>query len=510
MSREYDSPGVGYDESEEYTSRSEVYSPVVAIVGGATKGPLEVTEVKTQKKFRSIFGSPVDSDYAAFGADYILEDKCVVLFKRVLGKDASQGSAGEETDKFTFKVRDYDSSLEGAVVSLTFDKENKKVDYILKKGSKTIEVFKNLSYESGNSKYLPKFLESVNSKLIATENTEVSDFNDVNLTIRGVDNGISSLAPEDYIEAAGYFGNVDETEASIIIVPGIVDSDVQKEYQALSRERGDMMYIPDIPLGTTPQTALNFINAVDSETSLAQFDNEFACAFGPWIKVNDITRKVNVWTPPSIIAARVMVQSDNRAGGCWFAAAGFSDNGDGKGGRGVVPHAVECEYALKKEDRDAWQGNGNVLNPIVNFKGLGIAVFGNRTTLRTGEYEEESFYTSINIRRMANYIKRLIINVSLKKLFDPNDPLTWSSWKVELSPHLKRIKDGRGISDYKVIMDETTVTEEDIKKHQAPGIVYIKPIKALEWIPIHFIATESSVIFEGEEDADKEEVYVSE
>lgn len=510
MSRDYESPGVGYDESEEYVSRSEVYRPVVAVVGGATRGPVDVTEVKTQKKLKSIFGGSVDSDLAVWGADYILEDKCVVLFKRVMGKDASQGQAGAETDKFTFKSRYYDSSLEGAIVSLTFNTESKKVTYILKQGNKTLESYRNLSYEKSDSKYLPKFLESIGSRLIATENEEVTEINDVNLTLRGVDDGISSLVAEDYINAKGYFGNVDETEASIIIVPGVSDSKVQKEYQALSKERGDMLFLPDIPFGTTPQTALTFINAVDTDSSLAQFNNAQAAAYGPWVKVNDISRQVNVWTPPSVIAARVMVQSDNISGGCWFAAAGFSDGKGAQGkGRGVVPHAVAVEYALTKEDRDLWQGNGNVLNPIVYFKGLGIAVFGNRTTLRTDEYEEESFYTSVNIRRMANYIKRLIVNISLKKLFDPNDPLTWSSWKVELSPKLKAIKDGRGISDYKIIMDETTVTPDDIKKQQAPGIVYIKPIRALEWIPIHFIATENSVIFEDEE-RNEEEVYVSE
>lgn len=510
MSREYESPGIGYSESEELTSRSEVNRPVIAVIGGATKGPTDVTEVRTSKALRSRFGSAVNNDYAVLGADYILEDKCVVLFKRILGKDASQGAAGAETDKFTFKVREYDSSLEGAIISLTFNAETKTVDYTLKQGTQIIEVYKKLSYDASHSKYLPKFLESVGSKLIATDNTAVTEPADANLTIRGVNNGIESIVAQDYIDALGYFGNADENEASLIIIPGVTDTEVQKACMKLVAERGDLMYIPDIPFGTTAQSALAFVNAVDEETGSIQFNHANVAVYGPWVLVNDVVRKVNVWMPPSVVATRVMVQSDNRMGGCWFAAAGFSDGGDGKGGRGIVPRAIRCEYQLTKEDRDSWQGSGNILNPIVYFKGLGIAVFGNRTSLRTEEYEDESFYTSVNIRRMANYIKRLIINVSLKKLFDPNDPITWASWKVELSPKLKTIKDGRGIEDYKVVMDETTVSADDIKNQQAPGIVYIKPIRALEYIPINFIATESSIIFEDETSADNEEVYVNE
>lgn len=511
MARDYESPGVGYEEQEEYGSRSEVYNPIIAIVGGATKGnPSEVVEVKSCKKLKSLFGKATDNSYAVAAADYILEEKCVVLFKRVLGSDKNKGSAGTEAeDLFTFKSRDYDSNLEGAIIALKFDKESKKVNYSLKVNGKVVESYNNLSYEKNNSKYLPKFLLMMNSPLEVGVHDTVVDPKDANLTLRGVDDGIASIKPEDYIAAAGEFGNVDDTEMGLIIVPGVTDSKVQKEYEDLARERGDVMYIPDIPFGTNPNTALAFSNAVDSDSSQTKFNNAEVCMFGPWVKVTDVSRKEDVWMPPSVIAARVFTQSDNKAGGCWFAAAGFgSAETDGKG-RGVVPRAVACEYILTKEDRDSWLGSGNVLNPIVKFKGLGIALFGNRTTLRTEEYEDESFYTSINIRRMANYIKRIIIKISLKRLFDPNDPLTWAAWKTELNPELKKIKDGRGIEDYKIVMDETTVTEDDIKKQQAPGYVYIKPIRALEWIPIKFIATDNSVIFEDENTGD-EEVYVSE
>lgn len=495
MAREYLSPGVSYKETEELYSSSTTTKPIIAIIGGATKGPTDVVEVRSTRQMRALYGEATDKDLAVFAANYILEDPCLVLFKRVMGKDAKKATAGSDASMFKFEAKEYDSTLNGATISLKFDTTKKSVDYTLKLGEKVIETYVNLSYEKDSAKYLPKFLETLGSRLVATE---VEEFEgepaDVVLTIRDGNDGIDSLVASDYIAAAEEFSNIDETEVHIIIVPGVSDSEVHVAYANLAKERGDCMYFPDIPFGTTPATANVFVNALDDTTSLTRFDNEWVAFFGPWYKVTDITRSKNIWAAPSIIAASVVVQSDNISGGCWSAAAGFSD------GRGVVKHAVEPEYQLTKEQRDLWQGNGNVLNPIVYFKGLGHVVFGNRTTKRTPEYAEESVYCSLNIRRMANYIKRLVIRVSLSELFNPNDTLTWASWKAKLNPLLKAIKDGRGLEDYKIVMDETTVTEEDVRAGQAPGIIYVKPVRTLEFIPITFAVTENSVIFTENEE----------
>lgn len=549
--REYDSPGMSYEETEEHVARSAVYNPIIGIVGGATKGPRSLIEIKNSKKLKATYGSPVETDFAVYGADYIIEEKCVILFQRVMGKDASQGQAGTPgTDRFIFKTRDYDSSLEGARISLKYNKEKETVDYQLVYANGTeVENYKNLPLDPTANRYLPRFLDTMNSPLVAhedfpeeeekpetsdpgtsgsgegteppepTENAEgevevfsarasvVDDrMKDVVLTMRGVDDGIKSLAPEDYIKASGAFTNLDSVNVDMLIVPGVTDSTVQAAYEAVARDRGDCEFIPDIPFGTNPKTALEFVNSVDGDTSY-KFDEQQVSVYGPWVKINDITRKKSVWTPPSIIVARVTAQSDRISKGCWFAVAGFgggSDSNGGYDGRGIVPRAIECEYALTKEDRDLWQGGSNVLNPIVYFIGKGTVLFGNKTTKRTEEYAEESFFCSRNIRRMANYVRRVVLDESLKELFNPNDPLTWASWKTRINPYMKRIKDGRGIEAYKIVMDETTVTEEDIRNHQAPAIIYVKPIGALEFIKIKFAVTDNNVIFQDEEEGDEE------
>jgi hypothetical protein len=54
-------------------------------------------------------------------------------------------------------------------------------------------------------------------------------------------------------------------------------------------------------------------------------------------------------------------------------------------------------------------------------------------------------------------------------------------------------------------MDRSTISDEDIYYGRAPGKVYIKPVHAIEWIPITFTVTHDSVIFtEGNPSAESE------
>ena len=138
------------------------------------------------------------------------------------------------------------------------------------------------------------------------------------------------------------------------------------------------------------------------------------------------------------------------------------------------------------------------VNPVVNFVGQGIVLYGNRTFKMINPYEQESMYTQINVRRLVNYIRKIAIYVSIKTVFDPNDTLTWRNWENTISPKLREIKDNRGIEDYKVVMDRTTISDEDILNGRAPASIWVKPIGAIEYIPVNFVLTSDSTIFEDE------------
>jgi phage tail sheath protein FI len=163
----------------------------------------------------------------------------------------------------------------------------------------------------------------------------------------------------------------------------------------------------------------------------------------------------------------------------WFAPAGLK--------RGLLKLSLETEVNLGKEDTDLLYGNGNVINPIVNYKGKGIVIWGQRTATR-----EASAVDRINVRRMMMQVRKTVEESTAYFVFDPNDETTWRSWKNQISPYLDTIVVGRGFREYKIVMDETTVTDEARDRNEMPGIVYIKPTKTAEFIPIDFVLVAQS------------------
>ncbi|NDB82403.1 MAG: hypothetical protein EB127_06630, partial [Alphaproteobacteria bacterium] len=54
----------------------------------------------------------------------------------------------------------------------------------------------------------------------------------------------------------------------------------------------------------------------------------------------------------------------------------------------------------------------------------------------------------------------------------------------------------RGITDFRVICDETNNTAQIIDTNQFVADIYIKPARSINFIQLNFIATRSGVAFE--------------
>jgi hypothetical protein len=52
-----------------------------------------------------------------------------------------------------------------------------------------------------------------------------------------------------------------------------------------------------------------------------------------------------------------------------------------------------------------------------------------------------------------------------------------------------------GLYDYKIVMDESTVTTDDINHLRCPGKVYIAPTRTAEFFDIDFIITDAGAEF---------------
>ena len=130
---------------------------------------------------------------------------------------------------------------------------------------------------------------------------------------------------------------------------------------------------------------------------------------------------------------------------------------------------------------------GNAVNPIVNFAGQGITIFGQRTTQR-----EPTALDRINVRRLMVYVKRVIESATRRFIFEPNDPVTQEAITNLLKPLFQDIKQRRGITDFKVICDETVNTPVRVDRNELWCKVIIKPTKTAEILVFELNITNQS------------------
>ena len=93
-------------------------------------------------------------------------------------------------------------------------------------------------------------------------------------------------------------------------------------------------------------------------------------------------------------------------------------------------------------------------------------------------------------------LKRQVIGVAERLIFEQNTPAVRSRFINQAAPRLSLIQAQAGIESFKIIMDDTNNTAEDIENNRLNGRIVIVPTRAIEFIAIDFIVTNSGVSFE--------------
>jgi len=93
-------------------------------------------------------------------------------------------------------------------------------------------------------------------------------------------------------------------------------------------------------------------------------------------------------------------------------------------------------------------------------------------------------------------LKRLVVQVADKLLFEPNNVATRARFIGQVAPILALVQSQQGIEKFAVIMDDTNNTPEDMEQNKLNGRIVVVPTRAIEFIAIDFIITNSGVSFE--------------
>lgn len=81
-------------------------------------------------------------------------------------------------------------------------------------------------------------------------------------------------------------------------------------------------------------------------------------------------------------------------------------------------------------------------------------------------------------------------------MFELNDEFTRAEFVNIVEPVLREIKGRRGITDFKVVCDETNNTSSVIDRNEFIANIFIKPARSINFITLNFVAVRSGVEFE--------------
>ena len=287
-----------------------------------------------------------------------------------------------------------------------------------------------------------------------------------------------------YLSGIRQFSNPEATDINVFATPGIdyVNNRllVEEAIEMVEEERADSIYVvttPDKPSGAgdyvdemfTPEEAVG--NLEDSE-----IDSNYTCTYYPWVKYLDQDNNQYIYLPATKDAVRNFAQTDNTAYP-WFAPAGV--------GRGNVD-CVRAHFITKLGDEDVlYEGR---INPIKTFAQDGPKIWGQKNL-----QINESQLNRIAVRRLLLRLRKLIAISCIGLIFEPNDATVKQSFISTVTPILDSIRSNRGVSDYRIEVNDTVESRE---RRELPCKIYIKPYNALEYITIDFIITPEGVSFD--------------
>ena len=280
-----------------------------------------------------------------------------------------------------------------------------------------------------------------------------------------------------YLYGVRQFANPKTIDINVLATPGIdyvnQNSLVGEVIDMVENERADSVYVvttPDKPSGAgdtegemyTPQDAV--WNLEDSN-----IDSNYTCTYYPNVKYFDSDNNVYIYLPPTKDVVRNFAYTDNVAFP-WFAPAGWN--------RGNI-NGVRPKKNLKLEEQDTlYAGRLNFIN---TFAQDGMRIWGDKNL-----QVRESQMNRISKRRLLLRIRKLCSIACIGLIFDPNDNTTKKSFESAVTPILNNIMENRGITDWRLEIDDSVEARERL---ELPAKIYIKPTPTLEYITIDFVIT---------------------
>jgi len=273
---------------------------------------------------------------------------------------------------------------------------------------------------------------------------------------------------------------------NVLVIPGIRETYITDYAAEKSRDYGLAFYVLDVPGFDENSTRLydDDTTRPDVDETASQFesrviDNNYAGSYFPDVTIEDLKNNRRVKVPSSVAVLGALAFNDKIAYP-WFAPAGFN--------RAALDFVTNVDVRLNVTDRDRLQDAR--INPIATFPRLGFVIYGQKTL-----QIKKSALDRINVRRLLLDIKRIVIGIAQKLVFEQNTADVRANFVKDVNQQLGLIQALSGIERFEVVCNETNNTSEDINLNKLNGRVVIVPTRSIEFIDLSFVITNNGISF---------------
>jgi len=292
----------------------------------------------------------------------------------------------------------------------------------------------------------------------------------------------TGVTVDSYKKAIDVLSDKSATEFQLLAVPGMREPLITDYAITACESRFDAMLLVDIEevaegntLPTTDESLPNVANTINRFRNRS-LDTSFAAAYFPNVIIRRPSNGTPVEVPPSVSMLGVMSQNDFLADP-WFAPAGLS--------RGKL-NALNSKVQMNRDVLDDLYDED--INQIYEPSGRPgeVYAFGQKTLL-----QNQSALDRINVRRLLINVRRRVKAVANTLLFEPNRASTLAKFSALVEPIMAEIQARQGVDRYKVQIDTSTTTQNDVENNTIRGKVYLQPTKSVEFISLDFVVTNS-------------------
>ena len=302
----------------------------------------------------------------------------------------------------------------------------------------------------------------------------------------------SNYAYNSVKEAVDIISDSEFVQYNIATIPGITDEGLTTHLIDTVENRADALAIIDLKGDFQPASEgdggkiYGDVNTTISNLKDRGLNSSYGCAYYPWVQIRDTVNGRLVYLPPSVAALGAMSYTD-RVRAPWFAPAGFNRGGLSSGVAGLPVVSVTQRLTAKERDL-LYDAN---INPIASFPNEGIVIFGQKTLQVT-----RTALDRINVRRLLLFVKKGISAIASDLLFEPNIQETWDRFLGRAEPFLQDVKSQFGLTDFKLVLDKTTTTEDLVDRNIMYAKVFLKPARSIEFIAVDFVIQNTGAAFE--------------